>query len=124
MESPKEFIQRKKSKDLLENKLIKLKAIEGGGIKNIWVREKRTLMPQTNHYGKVFTFERLRFIEATGKKTDREKVGRIEYRIGYYIIGHKGKSRNKWTWGQFCPMIPQKDFNKLVSLAKKERVLL
>ena len=50
--------------------------------------------------------------------------GDIEYRIGYYIVGKIGRAEDKWTWGQYCPIIPGHDLKKLLSNAKKEGTLL
>jgi len=33
-------------------------------------------------------------------------------------------TRNKWTWGQYCPLKPVDDLNKLLQLAKQERTFL
>ncbi|MBI5729204.1 MAG: hypothetical protein HY983_03125 [Candidatus Magasanikbacteria bacterium] len=52
------------------------------------------------------------------------KVGDVEYRFGYYIVGKIGKAKNKWWWGQSCPIIPHKDLSKLLEKAKSEGVLL
>jgi hypothetical protein len=51
------------------------------------------------------------------------KVGDIEYRIGYFIVGQIGRAKDKWIWGQFSPIIPQKDFKKLIDKAKKEGII-
>jgi hypothetical protein len=40
------------------------------------------------------------------------------------MLGKIGKMNGKWVWGQFCPMIPQEDFDKLMKLAKDRKVLL
>lgn len=29
--------------------------------------------------------------------------------------------KNKWAWGQFCPLIPVKDYIRLLNAAKKTR---
>ncbi len=43
----------------------------------------------------------------------------IELRIGYYVIGRKGKTKGKWVWGQFAPFIPATDFRALVDEATR-----
>jgi hypothetical protein len=40
-----------------------------------------------------------------------------ELRLGYYIIGKKPRMLGKWVWGQFAPLIPMADFEKLVHQA-------
>ncbi len=90
-----------------------------------FIREAWTLMPQHNLDKKVFVMERLRIIKTDGKAAYHKTVkDDIEYRLGYYIVGQIGNRKNKWTWGQFCPMIPQNDFDKLLKQAKKEGVIL
>jgi len=44
--------------------------------------------------------------------------GRIELRLGYYIIGKLPRSAGKWVWGQFATMLPTEDFIKIVQLAQ------
>jgi hypothetical protein len=40
--------------------------------------------------------------------------GKQEIRVGYYIIGKKPKMKDKWVWGQFCPIFPRDDLRKLI----------
>jgi len=44
-----------------------------------------------------------------------------EIRIGYYILGKKPSVAGKWVWGQFAPMVPQKD---IPALFKKAQILM
>ncbi len=46
--------------------------------------------------------------------------GRVELRLGYYIIGKKPGMRGRWVWGQFATMIPAADFRRIVSRAKRK----
>ncbi len=89
-------------------------------------REAWTFLPQSNLNEKVFILERLRKVRYTGKLAHREswKRNEEEYRIGYFIIGKNGSAKGRWVWGQFCPLIPVLDFSKLISKAKKEKVIL
>jgi hypothetical protein len=32
--------------------------------------------------------------------------GRVEVRLGYYIIGKKPKMRGRWVWGQYATILP------------------
>jgi len=82
--------------------------------KNYFVREAWTFMPQYNYDEKVFVVERLR----------KEEDDKIEYRLGYYIVGKIGRANGKWIWGQFCPIIPKEDFFKLIDKAKKEKTII
>lgn len=93
--------------------------------KIIWEREAFTFMLQTNYPEKVFVIERLRkeeFVE--GKPQGHQEKGAIEYRIGYYIVGKIGRAKDKWVWGQFCPLIPVEDFEKLIQKAKQDKTIL
>lgn len=86
-------------------------------------KEAWTFMPQSNLSEKVFVLERLRHTGTKGKITWKDAKSGIEYRLGYYIVGKIGKRKGKWVWGQFCPLIPEKDFKKLIKKAKKEGTL-
>ena len=44
-------------------------------------------------------------------------------RVGYYIIGKKGRFKGKWAWGQFCPFIVGKDLGALIKKAKNKGML-
>ena len=83
------------------------------------------LLPQNNLNEKVFVTERLRKENYEGKlvRENLWKKSEIEYRIGYYIIGKIGRAKEKWAWGQFCPMIPARDLKKLLVKAKREETI-
>ena len=119
----KEFILKKKQ-DVIDGKAIYTAKDQGREGKKHWIIEARSLMTQTNHPGKVFVFERMRYLMSEGKITKKVKKGSVQYRIGYYIVGKIGRMDGKWTWGQFCPTIPVEDFDKLISLAREDRTLL
>jgi len=127
MESAEQFIERKKlefEKQKKQGHLIPMKDI---GRKGSWFfsREAFTFMKQHNYNNKVFIIERLRKVKTEGETAIRInwKKGDIEYRIGYYVVGKNGRVKNKWTWGQYCPLIPQEDFKKLIKKAVREKVL-
>ena len=46
--------------------------------------------------------------------------GRIEFRLGYYILGKKPKAFGQWVWGQFCTMLPSEDFCKAYEMARQK----
>ncbi|MBI4138666.1 hypothetical protein HY479_00755 [Candidatus Uhrbacteria bacterium] len=52
------------------------------------------------------------------------KKGDIEYRFAYYIVGRIGRAKGKWTWGQYCPLIPAPDLKKLLTKAKHDHTIL
>lgn len=86
---------------------------------------KATYMPQHNLVEKNYVVERMKLVKFEGDITNKKsKVGQIEYRIGYYIVGKIGRAKDKWWWGQFCPMIPQPDFKKLMKKAKDEGTII
>ncbi len=123
-ETIQEFIKRK-NEQFKKEKIIKVKDIGREG-KHVWIREAWTFMPQSNLDEKVFVVERLGKESYEGKLI-REKLwkkGDIEYRIGYYIVGRIGRAKGKWVWGQFCPMIPARDLEKLLEKAKKEKTII
>ena len=47
----------------------------------------------------------------------RFDYGAVEYRLGYYIIGKKPSRKDKWVWGQYCPLIPKEDFEAILAEA-------
>lgn len=123
-ETAKEFIN-KKEKQYLKGKTIKIKDIGRKGF-SYWNTVAWVFMPQTKHPEKVFVIERLEFSRTERQITKFGKDEEIEaqYRIGYYIVGRIGNKNKKWTWGQYCPFIPQKYLDKLLKLAKKKKVIL
>ena len=129
-ETAEEFIKRKKQEFERElkdpKKLIKFKHMESTKKNKLYVKFKReawTFLKQHNLEWKVFSVERLRCIDIDKRIKDNGKtrIGDIEYRFGYWVISNK---RKKWWWGQFCPLIHIKDWEKLISKAKKEGTLI
>ena len=90
-----------------------------------WHRRAWTFMPQTNMPEKVFVIERLERGTPEGVITHAQaRVGDIEYRIGYYIVGRIGRANDRWAWRQFCPLIPAEDLEPLLAKARKEGTIL
>jgi len=121
MEPVKDFIKRKKQERL--NSYTYVRDIKAKG-RHKWKVQSITFMPQTNSREKVFVIERLGYLGADGQAKPVHRIGRRYYRIGYWIIGKKGNKKNRWAWGQFCPFIPVKDLEKLLSKAKKEKTII
>lgn len=93
--------------------------------KHHFYRQAWTFMPQHNLKEKVFVVERLKRIKIEGKNTHLDlAIDDIEYRFGYYIVGSIGNKKGKWTWGQYCPLIPAKDLKPLLQKAEKEGTIL
>ena len=63
---------------------------------------------QSDAPNKVISFQRIRF----------EKTGKIEYRLGYYMIGVKPGARGRWVWGQYALLIPTSDMKALIKQAR------
>lgn len=123
MESCAEFIQRK-NEQFSQGNLIAMKDVGRKG-KHFFKREAWTFMPQGNIDKKVFIFERLRAVKTEGEAAYHNTTTEdVEYRIGYYIVGQIGRKKDVWTWGQFCPMIPKNDFEKLIEKAREDGVIL
>lgn len=64
-------------------------------------------IPQTGLPEKLIYLQQIKFA----------KDGRIELRLGYYIIGKRPAMRGRWVWGQFATMIPMTDFRRIVRMA-------
>lgn len=110
--------------DKEEQKPIGMKDIGRKG-RFYFLREAWTFLPQCNLKHKIFVLERLRHYKKEGKLAfGNWHKGGIEYRIGYFIVGKIGRAKNKWVWGQFCPLVPQHDLMKLINKAKKEKTIL
>jgi hypothetical protein len=64
--------------------------------------------PQSNLPTKLICLQRIRF-----------DGGRMELRLGYYIIGKRPSMRGRWVWGQYAALMPIADFKAIVNQAKK-----
>lgn len=53
------------------------------------------------------------------QKIRRASNGRIEFRLGYYMIGVKPRMAGKWTWGQYATLIPARDLKALITRARQ-----
>ena len=47
--------------------------------------------------------------------------GREEMRLCYYMIGQRGRTKGKWVYAQFAPMIRREDFEQLIKGARRKR---
>jgi hypothetical protein len=99
-------------------KLPELKINEKGIITDIHGRrikfeiERQVTLRQRDYPEKVFVLQELHF-----------ENGNRQIRVGYYIIGKKGRARGRWVWGQFCPFFPKQDLNKLIQKAKRAGII-
>jgi hypothetical protein len=121
IKSAEEFIKKKEEQfksDKRNNKNISMKDIGRKG-ELIFKRESCKFIKQNSIKEKVFIIEKFVKSNSKGKLTHNHKKGDIEYRIGYYIVGKNGTKKGKWTWGQFCPLIPKKDLTKIIKELQK-----
>lgn len=130
MESARDFIRRTSEKfdrnlsqykeDHKESRLNWFPDINRRGKYGV-LRVAWTFMKQSNIDEKVLTIERFKLKKMKEPVSHKNlEVGNIEYRFGYYMVGKNGIRKNKWIWGQSCPIIPRQDFNKLLNKARRE----
>ena len=67
---------------------------------------------QSTHPEKAIYLQLLRF----------EDTAQEEIRIGYYVIGKKGKMNGKWVWGQYATMMPSTDLAAILRKAAKKQI--
>jgi len=58
--------------------------------------------------GKLIYFQQFKF----------EEDQRIEYRLTYYMIGHKPGRKGKWVFGQYSLMLPAEELAVLLKEAR------
>lgn len=134
METAQQFIQRRS--DVFQKNLDKyrknpkdcyLKWFPDINRKGKWgyIKEKWTFMIQSNLEEKIFIVEKF-VLKKILKPVSHPliKLGEVEIRIGYYMLGKNGNRIDKWTWGESCPIIPKKDLNKLINKARKDGTTL
>jgi len=80
-----------------------------GVIKQFTVLDEVSFSQSTNRKKAIY-LQRIQFAEG----------GRIELRLGYYIIGKKPKVLGKWVWGQFATLLPIEGFCKVYKLARQK----
>ena len=79
------------------------------GEKRHFTIEDEIRKTQSNKKDKIIVLQKLRF-------QDNEVV----LRLGYYIVGKLPKMKNKWTWGQYAPFIPIRDFKSIYRTVLKK----
>jgi hypothetical protein len=78
-----------------------------------WQIEDEIIRRQSASNQKIIVFQKMRCFEDD----------RVEFRLGYYMIGLKPKAKGRWVWGQFCLFIPKEDLVALISEAKRRKWL-
>jgi hypothetical protein len=81
------------------------------GGEHLWKIEDQICRRQSNAPHKYLVVQRIHICDEQ----------RYEYRFGYYMIGFRKGARGKWTWGQFSPMIPEKDLTVLIKTMRKKK---
>jgi len=67
------------------------------GVKRYMIIKDEILHKQHNNPYKLIAFQRIEF----------EKDNRIEYRLGYYMVGVKPSAKGRWVWGAVLPSDPR-----------------
>jgi hypothetical protein len=77
---------------------------------------------QHNLPEKVLVVQRLRNVRTRGGRAyaGGAKPGDVEYRFGYWTLGQIGRAAGRWVWGQFSPMIPERDLAELLVKARTD----
>jgi len=97
--------------DKLPNNIGKRRCIKTiKGVKRYMIIKDEIRHKQHNNPRKLIAFQQIKF----------EEDNRIEYRLGYYMVGVKSGAKGRWVWGQFCLMIPEKDLKIILKKAKRK----
>jgi len=75
-----------------------------------FIIEDEILHNQHDAHNKLIAFQRIKF----------EADNRIEYRLGYYMVGVKPGAKGRWVWGQFCLTLPEKDLKIILKKAERK----
>ena len=51
---------------------------------------------------------------------EHEPAGRREMRVCYFMVSVKGRTKGRWVFAQFAPLIGQKDFEFLICQARQK----
>lgn len=84
-----------------------IKAIDGKK-RQLYI-EDEIIIKQSNSQRKIIVFQKMRHLEQE----------RIEFRLGYYMIGVRPKTKGRWVWGQFSLLIPELDLFVIITEAIK-----
>lgn len=90
------------------NKKSKIKDIKGNMIKYTVVDEC-VFFAQSNSE-KAYALHKLKFDD-----------GREVFRIGYYMIAQKPRTKGKWAWGQYAPMMTKQDMITIFKYIKGKK---
>jgi hypothetical protein len=88
-------------------KVTRTKKIDGTPL--VFRVDEEELFHAPGNVMKAYLLQKLRMDDGKGFNE-----GHDEYRIAYYMIGHKGRSRNKWAFGQFAPIMTPDDLAAII----------
>ena len=71
--------------------------------------EDEIIHPQSNYNRKIIVFQKMHLMEED----------RVEFRLGYYMIGLKPRAKGRWVWGQFCLLLPEEDLVVILNEARR-----
>lgn len=80
--------------------------------KHYFIREDWEFVEQSDMKGKkAFVIERWKQVRTKSPLAYPQtgKIGKIEYRISYYIV----TTKNRWWFGQYATLIPKEDMKKI-----------
>jgi len=115
-------MQKKESIEKLSEKIKRKKfgrLTDINGIKRKFEVGRFVTQRASEYRDKVFILEE---ISTPWRKTVKKKGLKL-FRLGYYIIGKKPKTKGKWVWGQYAPFITDRDLKELIKNAEKEGIL-
>ena len=93
-------------------KTTKTKGISGDPMEYTVVDEDVFVAPsslESPRHGKAFAIYKLQHSD-----------GRVQFRLGYYMIAHRPRMKGKWAWGQYATMMTPKEMAVIFERAKKK----
>ncbi|MFA5029146.1 MAG: hypothetical protein WC518_00130 [Patescibacteria group bacterium] len=96
--------------------IVKMKDIGRKGKLIFKLVKDRFYCRQSNLPQKVFFIDKLKKLKPEGRIAYRKfwHNGDIEYRLGYYVISQYGKRKGHWMFGQYNPIMPLRDLEKIL----------
>jgi hypothetical protein len=73
-------------------------------------------LQESGHKNKYFVLQKIHFDNFPG-------YPKTLFRVGYFMLGTKGRMRNKWVWGQYAPLFKRRDLKRLISKAKRRGII-
>ena len=84
------------------------KKIDGSPL--VFVVKQQEVFHAPSNPLKAYLLQKLRMDDGTGYEN-----GHDEFRIAYYMIGHKGRARGRWAFGQFAPIMTPEDLAEIIA---------